>query len=49
MVFGLHQGSAVLKEINQEMSLEKVEKLMDDTADAIAYQNVLDFLSLADL
>ena len=39
-MFGLQQGAAVLKEINQEMSLERVEKLMDDTADAIAYQNV---------
>jgi len=39
-VFGLQQGSAVLKEINKEMSLESVEKLMDDTADAIAYQQV---------
>ena len=41
MVFGLQQGAAVLREINQEMSLDKVEKLMDDTTDAIAYQNVL--------
>ena len=30
----------MLKEINKEMSLEAVEKLMDDTADAIAYQEV---------
>jgi charged multivesicular body protein 6 len=41
VVFGLQQGSAVLKEINKEMSLESVDKLMDDTADAIAYQQVL--------
>jgi len=40
VIFGLQQGSAVLKEINKEMSLEAVEKLMDDTADAIAYQEV---------
>jgi charged multivesicular body protein 6 len=40
VVFGLQQGSAVLTEINKEMSLESVEKLMDDTADAIAYQEV---------
>ncbi len=38
---GIEQGTAVLKEIQQEMSLEKVEKLMDDTADAIAYQQVI--------
>jgi charged multivesicular body protein 6 len=41
VVFGLQQGAAVLKEINQEMSLESVEKLMDDTADGIAYQEVI--------
>jgi len=41
VVFGLQRGNAVLKEINQEMSLESVEKLMEDTADAIAYQEVL--------
>jgi hypothetical protein len=40
IIFGLQQGSTVLKEINKEMSLESVEKLMDDTADAIAYQEV---------
>jgi charged multivesicular body protein 6 len=40
VVFGLKQGSTVLKEINKEMSLESVEKLMEDTADAIAYQEV---------
>jgi len=41
VIFGLQQGAAVLKEINKEMSLESVEKLMDDTADAIAYQEVV--------
>jgi charged multivesicular body protein 6 len=46
VVFGLKQGNAVLKEINQEMSLESVEKLMDDTADAIAYQEVYPSLNL---
>jgi charged multivesicular body protein 6 len=40
VVFGLQQGNAVLREINKEMSFESVEKLMDDTADAIAYQKV---------
>jgi charged multivesicular body protein 6 len=39
-MFGLQQGNAVLREINKEMSFELVEKLMDDTADAIAYQKV---------
>ena len=40
MLDGLKNGNSVLKEIHKEMSLEAVEKLMDDTADAIAYQNV---------
>jgi charged multivesicular body protein 6 len=37
---GLKQGNSILKEIHNETPLEKVEKLMEDTADAIAYQNV---------
>ena len=37
---GLKQGNDVLKEIHKETSVEAVEKLMDDTAEAIAYQNV---------
>lgn len=41
VVFGLQQGTNVLKEIHAEMGgLEHVEKLMGETADAIAYQNV---------
>ncbi|KAK8086335.1 hypothetical protein PG994_001309 [Apiospora phragmitis] len=40
IVFGLQQGSNVLKEIHAEMGgIDKVEKLMGETADAIAYQN----------
>ncbi|CAO3684914.1 unnamed protein product [Rhizopus stolonifer] len=39
---GLKNGNSVLKEIHKETSLEAVEKLMDDTADAIAYQNEID-------
>ncbi|KAI9320813.1 Snf7-domain-containing protein [Dichotomocladium elegans] len=41
---GLKAGNAVLKEIHSEASIEAVEKLMDDTADAIAYQNEIDEL-----
>jgi charged multivesicular body protein 6 len=37
----LEQGNAVLTQIHNEMSLEKVEQIMDDTAEAIAYQNEL--------
>ncbi|KAI3327986.1 Snf7-domain-containing protein [Xylariaceae sp. AK1471] len=39
VVFGLQQGTRVLKEIHSEMGgIEHVEKLMGETADAIAYQ-----------
>lgn len=40
VLFGLKQGNSVLKELNREMSIENVEKLMGETADAIAYQKV---------
>lgn len=41
VVFGLQQGTKVLQEIHREMGgLAHVEKLMGETADAIAYQNV---------
>ncbi|CAO3581409.1 unnamed protein product [Absidia cylindrospora] len=39
---GLKNGNTVLKEIHKEMSLEDVERFMDHTADAIAYQNQID-------
>lgn len=38
VLYGLRQGNQVLKEIHREMSLESVEKLMEETADGIAYQ-----------
>ncbi|KAI0459013.1 charged multivesicular body protein 6 [Xylaria acuta] len=39
IVFGLQQGTAVLRDIHAEMGgIEHVEKLMGETADAIAYQ-----------
>jgi charged multivesicular body protein 6 len=41
VVFGLQQGTKVLAEIHREMGgIEHVEKLMGETADAIAYQRV---------
>jgi charged multivesicular body protein 6 len=47
VVFGLQQGTKVLKEIHAEMGgIEHVEKLMGETADAIAYQRVR-FVSLS--
>ena len=30
----------MLKELNREMSIESVEKLMEETAEAVAYQRV---------
>lgn len=41
VVFGLQQGTKVLKEIHAEMGgIENVEKLMGENAEAIAYQQV---------
>lgn len=37
---GLQQGNKVLSEIHKEMSIENVEKLMNETQEAIAYQRV---------
>ncbi|KAI5801613.1 Snf7-domain-containing protein [Peziza echinospora] len=44
VLYGLKQGNAALKEIHKEMSLDAVEKLMDETAEAIAYQKEIDAL-----
>lgn len=38
VVYGLEQGNKVLKEINNEISLERVERIMDESAEGIAYQ-----------
>lgn len=38
VMYGLEQGNSVLKAINKEMSLDRVEKIMDESADGIAYQ-----------
>lgn len=38
VVFGLRQGNEALAQLNKEMNIESVEKLMEDTAEAIAYQ-----------
>ncbi|GAB1528507.1 Vacuolar protein sorting-associated protein 20 [Rhizoctonia solani] len=42
IIFGLQQGNQVLKTLHAEMSLEDVEKLMEETAEAVAYQNEID-------
>jgi charged multivesicular body protein 6 len=38
VVEGLRGGTRVLRELHREMDLEQVGRLMDDTRDAIAYQ-----------
>ncbi|EIM92730.1 uncharacterized protein STEHIDRAFT_117702 [Stereum hirsutum FP-91666 SS1] len=38
VLHGLKQGNEVLKEIHKEMNLDSVEKLMEETAEARAYQ-----------
>jgi hypothetical protein len=46
VVFGLQQGTAVLKEIHKEMGgLDKVELIMSETEEAQAYQNVSGFMT----
>lgn len=35
---GLEQGNKVLKELNAEMSLSKIEQIMDETSEGIAHQ-----------
>lgn len=37
---GLEMGNEVLKQLQKEVSLEKVEKLMDQSKEGIAYQRV---------
>ncbi|CAJ0646719.1 6540_t:CDS:2 [Entrophospora sp. SA101] len=41
---GLEKGNSILKEIHKEISIEKVEKLMEETEDAISYQNEIEEL-----
>jgi hypothetical protein len=40
VMHGLSIGNDVLKQLHQEMSLEKVEKLMDQTREGVEYQRV---------
>ncbi|KAJ3365591.1 Vacuolar protein sorting-associated protein 20 [Allomyces javanicus] len=41
---GLQQGNTVLQALHQEMSVEKVEAILDETAEAIAYQKEIEEL-----
>ncbi|QPG77269.1 hypothetical protein FOA43_004677 [Brettanomyces nanus] len=41
VVYGLQQGNNVLKEINSELSIEKVDKIMGDSEEGIMYQEEL--------
>lgn len=45
MLYGLQHGNRVLQEIHKEMSLDRVEKILDDSADAVAHQNVFSLIS----
>jgi charged multivesicular body protein 6 len=40
VLHGLKQGNDVLKEIHKEMNIDSVEKLLEETAEAQAYQRV---------
>ncbi|KAI9634924.1 Snf7 family, partial [Dioszegia hungarica] len=39
---GLEMGNEVLTQLHKEMSLEKVERLMDQTKEGVAYQREID-------
>ena len=40
VLHGLKTGNEALKQINKEMNLEDVEKLMEETQEARTYQQV---------
>lgn len=41
VVQGLRRGNEILAELQNEMKLGDIELLMEETAEAVAYQNVL--------
>lgn len=41
---GLKQGNEVLKEIHKELNVESVEKLLEETQEAQAYQQARSFM-----
>lgn len=42
VMHGLKQGNEVLQQIHKEMSIDDVQKLMDETREAIEYQKEID-------
>lgn len=40
-LYGLEQGTKVLNELNNEINIDKVDLIMDESEDAISYQNQL--------
>ncbi|KAG5362894.1 Charged multivesicular body protein 6-A [Yarrowia sp. B02] len=49
VVYGLEQGNKVLKEINQEISLDRVERLRDETEEGIAYQEEVSAMLMSNI
>lgn len=49
VVYGLEQGNKVLKEINQEISLDRVERLRDETEEGIAYQEEVSAMLISNI
>jgi hypothetical protein len=49
VLHGLKQGNEVLKEIHKEINIESVEKLLDESHEAQAYQQVLQIILIVDL
>lgn len=44
VVEGLNQGNEALKKLHEVMSIEDVERIMEETNDAVEYQNEIDAL-----
>ncbi|SHO79361.1 Similar to S.cerevisiae protein VPS20 (Myristoylated subunit of the ESCRT-III complex) [Malassezia sympodialis ATCC 42132] len=42
IMYGLEQGNQVLRQIQKETSMDRVERLLDDTAEAQQYQREID-------
>lgn len=41
-VYGLQQGNEILKQLNQELNLDKIENIMDKALDSVEYQQEVD-------